>query len=107
MDLNLVVLAGRIAAEPELKTFESGSSLLRLLVTVRSEEPKRRVDVVPVVWWDPDLDGTLFDGPVRGRRVWIVGSIQRRFWSAEMGRLSSVEIVAQSVQLQAEEKIDE
>ena len=63
MDLNLIVLCGRLAVEPELKEFDSGSRLVRLLVTVRSDEPRRRVDVVPVTLWDPPQD-LLEDGPL-------------------------------------------
>ena len=96
MDLNLVVIAGRIAAEPDIQTFESGTTLMRLLVTVRSEEPRRRLDVIPVVQWNPDTHA-IPDEPVRGRRVWVVGALQRRFWSADDGRLSKVEIVAHEI----------
>jgi single-stranded DNA-binding protein len=42
MDLNLVVLCGRLAVEPELRTFESGTRLMRLLVTVRSDWPQAK-----------------------------------------------------------------
>jgi single-stranded DNA-binding protein len=97
MDLNLVVLAGRIAADPEIRSFESGTRLLRLLVTVRSSEPKRRIDVVPVVMWSPDDD--VVDGVTLGRSVWIAGSVQRRFWSSGDGRRSRLEVVAHEVSL--------
>ena len=97
MDLNLIVIAGRLAAEPELTTFSSGARLLRLLVTVRSQEPRRRIDVLPVVMWDPPDDGHLGE-LTRGMGVWVAGSVQRRFWSAEAGRTSRVEIVAHEVQ---------
>ncbi len=96
MDLNLVVLAGHLAAEPEIRTFESGTTLMRLLVTVRSSEPMRRLDVVPVVQWSPDPDD-MPEGSVRGRPVWIAGAVQRRFWSATDGRHSRVEIIAHEV----------
>ena len=102
MDLNLVVLAGRIAAEPEIRTFESGATLMRLLVTVRSEEPRRRLDVIPVVQWDPDLDDVP-DGPLRGRSVWVAGAVQRRFWSVGDGRESRIEIVAHEITLRDED----
>jgi single-stranded DNA-binding protein len=96
MDLNLVVLCGRLAVEPELKTFASGSRLIRLLVTIRSDWPKRRVDVVPVTLWDPP-DDLIDDLPVKGQRVWVCGSVQRRFWEAPDGRRSRLEIVAEQV----------
>ena len=96
MDLNLVVLGGRLAAPPEIRQFESGSRLVRYLVTVRSEEPRRRVDVVPVVLWDP-ADDLLDAEPEPGRPVWVAGSVQRRFWSGEEGRRSRLEVIADQV----------
>jgi single-stranded DNA-binding protein len=101
MDLNLIVIAGRIAAEPEMLTFASGTRLLRLLVTVRSEEPRRRIDVLPVVLWDPD-EHVVPDEPCRGAPVWVAGSVQRRFWSVGEGRTSRVEIVAHEVRIRTD-----
>ncbi|WKZ82848.1 MAG: single-stranded DNA-binding protein [Acidimicrobiia bacterium] len=96
MDLNLVVLAGRLAAPPEIRQFESGTRLARYLVTVRTEEPVRRVDVVPVTLWDP-ADELVDADPAPGTRVWVAGSVQRRFWSATEGRRSRLEVVADQV----------
>ncbi len=91
MDLNLVVLFGRLAAPPELRVFESGAHLLRFLVTVRSDSPRARVDVVPVTYWDPPDD---LAGLEVGSRVWITGAVQRRFWDGVEGRRSRLEVVA-------------
>lgn len=96
MDLNLVVLAGKLSAPPELRTFDSGAKLLRLLVTIRVDEPRRRVDVVPVTLWDPAPE-LVAEDPEPGRRVWVAGSVQRRFWEAPEGRRSRLEIVADQV----------
>jgi single-strand DNA-binding protein len=96
MDLNLVVLSGRLAAPPEIRQFESGSRLARYLVTVRSDEPVNRVDVVPVTVWDPP-DELIDLDPAPGTRLWVAGSVQRRFWSAEEGRRSRIEIIAGQV----------
>lgn len=96
MDLNLIVLCGRLAVDPEIREFESGSRVARLLVTVRSEEPRKRVDVVPVTWWDPDQELEC-ESPGKGRRVWVCGSVQRRFWEADGGRRSRLEVVAEQV----------
>lgn len=100
-DLNMVVLAGRLAADPEVKTFESGARVTRLLVTVRADHPRRRVDVVPVTVWDSD-DGVVVVDPgadcVRGERVVVSGTVQRRFWeSGSDGRRSRLEVVASEV----------
>ncbi len=98
MDLNLIVLCGRLAVDPEYRAFDSGTRLVRLLVTVRSEEPRRRVDVVPVTLWDPPEE--FYDAlPMKGRRVWVCGSVQRRFWDASEGRRSRLEVVAEQVHI--------
>ena len=96
MDLNLVVLTGRLAAPPEIRQFESGARLARYLITVRSDEPRRRVDVVPVTLWNPD-DALVDAEPSPGTRVWVAGSVQRRFWSAQEGRQSRLELVAEQL----------
>ena len=97
MDMNLVVLTGTLATAPELREFESGARLLRLLVTVRQDEPRRRVDVVPVTLWDPP-SALISENLERGRRVMVVGAAQRRFWEAKEGRKNRVEIVADHVE---------
>lgn len=98
MEMNLVVVAGKLAAPSELREFESGSRLLRSLVTVRSDSPRRRVDVLPVTLWDPPLDHEVIDAAV-GEPVWVVGSVQRRFWSGAEGRRSRLEVVAHHMEL--------
>ena len=102
MDLNLVVLSGTLSAPPELRQFASGSQLVRYLVTVRSAEPKRRVDVVPVTVWNPE-ERLLELQPEKGRRIWVAGSVRRRFWEAEQGRRSRLELVAQFIDFPATE----
>ena len=104
MDLNLVLLLGRLAAPPEHRVFDSGSHLLRLLLTVNSEHPRRRVDIVPVTLWDPPAD--LCEGGLQaGDRLWAAGSVQRRFWDATEGRRSRLEVVASHVVLRDEEDL--
>ncbi|MGH7510931.1 MAG: single-stranded DNA-binding protein [Gemmatimonadales bacterium] len=101
MDLNLVVLAGKLATAPELRIFDSGSRLARYLVTVRTEQPRRRVDVIPVSLWDPPEE-LLAAEPHPGRRVWVAGTVQRRFWAAPDGRRSRLEVIADQVCLRDE-----
>ena len=106
MDLNLIVIAGRVAAQPELRTFESGSALMRLLITVRSSAPRRRVDVIPVSVWEPDEE--LLGGAISvGTGLWIAGAVQRRFWSATDGRRSRLEVVAHEVSIRSADETAE
>ena len=101
MELNLAVLAGRLAAPPEVRTFDSGSRLIRYLVTVRRDSPPRRVDVLPITRWDPDED-TVADLPAAGARVWVAGTLQRRFWPPAEGGRSRLEIIAYHVDFRPE-----
>ena len=96
MDLNLIVLSGTLSAAPDLREFDSGARLLRLLVTTRRSEPRRRVDVIPVTLWDPPAD-LLEKDLERGSRVWVSGSAQRRFWESKEGRRNRVEVVADHI----------
>ena len=93
-DVNEVRLRGTLATAPELRTFESGSSLARLLVTVRSSGERARTDVIPVTVWDP---GKRVMGARRGDRIGVEGAVQRRFWTTPDGRNSRVEVVGRRV----------
>jgi len=98
MDYNVAVIAGTLAAPPEIREFESGSRFIRFLITTRAEEPRRRVDVVPVTLWDPDDDIVAADLPP-GRRMWAAGALQRRYWSSANGRQNRLEFIAHAIQL--------
>ena len=107
MDLNLAVIAGTLSAPPEIRTFESGTKLARYLVTVRSTEPRKRTDVLPIVLWDPPEAGPI-DELERGDRIWAVATVQRRFWSAAEGRRSRLEVIAHHVEpIPQEEEAEE
>jgi single-stranded DNA-binding protein len=109
MDLNLVVVSGRLAAAPEVRVFDSGVTVIRLLVTTKRTEPRQRTDVVPVTYWgDPD-DMTNWEevkGLERGDRVWVAGSVQRRFQHTDYGA-SRIEVVANHVQREVEINLEE
>lgn len=98
MDLNLIVLCGRLATEPELRVFDSGTRFIRYLVITKSGEPRRRLDVIPVTYWDP-TDEMITAPLARGARIWICGSVQRRYWEGLEGRRSRIEVVAEQVQV--------
>ncbi len=98
MDLNLMVLCGRLAVDGELRVFDSGARLIRYLVTARVDHPRKRVDVIPVTFWDPPEE--LTDAPgLKGERIWVCGSVQRRFWESPDGRRSRIEVVAEQIKL--------
>ncbi len=105
MDLNLIVLCGRLAVDGELRVFDSGTKLIRYLVTTRTDHPRRRVDVIPVTLWDPDDE--LIDEPgLKGDRIWICGAVQRRFWESPDGRRSRIEVVAEQVNFKEVDELE-
>jgi len=88
------VLCGRLAVGPELRRLDSGATMMRLLVTVRSDDSPRRIDVLPVTIWDPELFDETWQS---GDRVWVSGSVRRLFSDAPEGRRSRLEVVASHV----------
>lgn len=93
MDLNLVVIAGTLAAPPDIRTFDSGTTRAHLLVTVRTTEPTHRVDVLKLTMWDTADGWDKLEGLDRGDRVHCVGAVQRKFWADEDGRRSKHEVI--------------
>lgn len=88
---NLVVLAGMIAAEPEIDDpplIGSG----RLLLGVKSTHPAPRLDLIPV----SAAGGRIPAGSVSGDWLWIAGSLQRRF-NPTTGR-SRIEVAAHHIE---------
>lgn len=96
MDLNLIVLCGRLAVDGELRHFDSGARLIRYLVVTRVDHPKRRVDVIPVTLWDPP-DATVSAPGSKGERIWVCGAVQRRYRGGPDGRHSRLEVIAEQV----------
>lgn len=96
MDLNVLMLSGRLAVAPEIRLHDSGAVCARLLIATRRESPTRRVDVLPVSCWDP-ADDLLQAGA--GRRLWVTGSLQRRFRDSDVGRRSRLEVLADDLTL--------
>ena len=103
MDQNTVIVAGKLAAPPELREHESGARQIRLLVTTRTDTPRRRVDVIPATLWeDPSADLNIDElaSATVGAGVMVIGSLQRRFWSTADGRRSQLELVASSIDIE-------
>ncbi len=106
MDLNLVVLCGTLATDGEIRVFDSGTRLIRYLVVVRADHPRRRTDVIPVTLWDP-TDDLVSEPALKGERIWVCGSVQRRYWESPDGRRSRMEVVAEQVTFRELEEVEQ
>ncbi len=93
-DTNLVVLVGTLVTPPE-PARHGGALRLDLTIATRSTGPPRRVDAIPVTWWDPPPElGALGVGD----RVSVVAGLRRRFWATAEGRRSRLDVVASAVE---------
>lgn len=99
--LNVVVLTGRLTADPELKTTTSGTSVCSFSIAVdrryKSGE-ERQADFINIVTWRTTAEfvSKYFK---KGQMIAIEGSIQtRRYQDKEGKNRTAFEVVASNVQ---------
>ena len=101
LNLNKVVLAGRLTGDPELKQTASGVSVLsftlavnRRYVSKNSEQAENQADFISVVAWRQTAEfiSKYFK---KGSAICLTGSIQTRSWQDQQGqRRYATEVVA-------------
>jgi single-strand DNA-binding protein len=102
MDLNIVAITGRLAADPELHSTGNGTDVTTLRIAVgrmkRQGEQRAGADFVDVVVWGEQAKhaGRYL---AKGRRVAIKGRLQQRTWTTPEGaNRSRLQVVADQVQ---------
>ena len=91
LNLNKVVLAGRITADPELKQTPSGVSVLRFTLAVNrrfsrnAEQGEQQTDFITMVAWRQTAEfiSKYFR---KGSAICVTGSIQTRSWTDQQGQ---------------------
>ena len=91
LNLNKVVLAGRITADPELKQTPSGVSVLRFTLAVNrrfsrnNEQGEQQTDFITMVAWRQTAEfiSKYFR---KGSAICVTGSIQTRSWTDQQGQ---------------------
>ena len=91
LNLNKVVLAGRITADPELKQTPSGVSVLRFTLAVNrrfsksNEQGEQQTDFISMVAWRQTAEfiSKYFR---KGSAICVTGSIQTRSWQDNQGQ---------------------
>jgi len=92
--VNVVVLAGKLSADPEFVEMPSGDTVARLRLQV--PEDGRRVLPLPIAAWDrPARKGC--ERLAKGDAVMVHGHLQRRFFRGQGGGRSMTEVVATEV----------
>ena len=92
--VNVVVLAGRLSADPEFAEMPSGDTVAKLRLQV--PETGKRVLPLPVAAWDraPRKDCERLG---KGDPVMVRGHLVRRFFKGQGGGRSIMEVVASEV----------
>ena len=89
--VNVVVLAGKLSADPEFVEMPSGDTVARLRLQV--PEAGRRVLPLPIAAWErPARKGC--ERLAKGDAVMVRGHLQRRFFRGQGGGRSMTEVVA-------------
>ena len=108
--LNCAIIMGRLVADPELRTTQSGLSVTSFTVAVDRSYVKpgeeRQTDFIDVVAWRQTAEFvTKFFR--KGSMIAVQGSIQVRPYEDKNGnKRKAVEIVADSVNFTGEKKAD-
>lgn len=89
LNLNKVVLAGRLTADPELKQTTSGISVVSFTLAVNrkyaKEQEQQQTDFISVVAWRQTAEfiSRYFK---KGSALCITGAIQTRSWQDQQGQ---------------------
>lgn len=85
--MNKVILVGRLAKAPELRTTQSGVSVCSFTVACDrryQKEGERQADFINCIAWRNTAD-FISNYFTKGTRIALDGSIQTRSWDAEDG----------------------
>lgn len=101
LNLNKVILGGRLTADPELKQTQSGVAVVSFTIAVNrryaGEGAQAQTDFISCTAWRKSAEfiGKYFR---KGSSICVVGSIQVRSWQTEQGeKRYATEVVVDEV----------
>jgi single-strand DNA-binding protein len=101
MDINRVILIGRLVRDPDTRLLPSGVPITTFRIAVNrrpSKEGTQNTDFIDIVAWRQlgDLCARYLK---KGHRVAVEGSLRQRSWQDQNGNYQSkIEVVADNVQ---------
>ena len=105
MNLNKVILAGRLTADPELRTTPSGTHVVSFSIatnrnwTTKDGERKEETEFHNIVAWGRQAD-IVNQFLKKGSLILVEGRLQTRSWEGKDGQSRrTTEIIAERVQL--------
>ena len=93
--VNVVVLAGTVAAEPVERKMPSGDVVTEFRVSV--PEPGKRLLPLPVAVWHGSVALGAIATIAKGDPVLVTGHLTRRFYRSGAGARSLTEVVASGI----------
>lgn len=100
--MNQVILIGRITADPELRTTQSGINMVNFTVAVqrryKNDQGRYDADFIRCVAWRQTAD-FLHQYATKGRKVALTGELQSRTYDKDGQKRTLFEVVANSVEL--------
>ncbi len=103
VEVNVVVLAGRLSADPEFAEMPSGDRVARLRLHV--PEAGKRVLPLPVAAWDRSARKGC-ERLAKGDAVMVRGHLVRRFFRGQGGGRAHMEVVASDVKKLPDEETE-
>lgn len=104
MDLNTVTLSGNLTRDPELRSTNSGKSVVSL--RIGNKRFGDRSNFVDVIAWDR-LAEIVSDVYSKGDQIVFTGELQTREYEKDGQKRQAVEIVARDVKLPPKAPKDE
>ncbi len=99
--LNIVVLIGRLTADPELRYTQAGNAVATFNLAVdrpfKNAQGESETDFIPIVVWGKSAEACA-NYLAKGRLCAVAGRIQVRSWEDQQGqRRYRAEVVANNV----------
>ncbi len=93
--VNVVVLAGTVAAEPVQRQLPSGDEVTEFRLSV--PEAGRRLLPLPVTAWHTAVGARALQGIGKGDQVLVHGTLARRFYRSGAGARSLTEVIVSGI----------
>lgn len=93
--VNVVVIAGTVAADPVERIMPSGDAVTEIRVAV--PDAGRRLLPLPVAVWHAEVGKRALRGLAKGDEVLVHGQLVRRFYRSGAGARSLTEVVASGI----------
>lgn len=95
LGVNVVVIAGTVAADPIERIMPSGDEVTEIRVAV--PDAGRRLLPLPVAVWHAEVGKRSLRGIAKGDEVLVHGQLVRRFYRSGAGARSLTEVVASGI----------